>query len=438
MDDWKELEPKKKIFLIVVAIAGIAFITIHHFVNEKSKPAENQDTTVSTPAEGDASGGTTTLPGSQDTSKQHLDVLPKTNRNLGLEDLNTRLDQIEAMVKSSKGSVGDFLSTKPAAADGTVKAPPPVTTAAAPVNSTATVSLDKPLDPGKVDFNEPPTKAPGKNGSAKPGNIGEDTPINNIQPPRPAPAEMKIWKSEDSVSKKKAPEEPGIVIPVNSALDGVMLSGINARQPGSSTGAASGSVSALNVGAPFVTRLKGDAILPNGWKLSQLGDCFLGGSAVAILSTERANAIADTISCIAPNGEIWEAPVKAYALDVDGTLGIAGKVVSKQGAILMQTALAGLASGLGSAFAPTSLPSYNSTASSGSTQGYQLPNSSLIVGSAVGQGVSTAAGQLSKFYLDYAREIFPVVEVVAGTRVTWILKESIELKKTNIKKVATK
>jgi conjugal transfer pilus assembly protein TraB len=300
--------------------------------------------------------------------------------------------------------------------------------------ATATVNLNAPIEPGKVDFNED-SKPPKKNGASD----GHE-PDGGISAPRPAPPEMKVWDSRDKpASLSKAVDVvPSIIIPVNSGLDAVMLSGVNARQPGSSTGAAGASTSALNVGAPFVTRLKGDAILPNGWKLSQLGDCFLGGSAVAILSTERANAIADTLSCISPSGEVWEGPVKAYALDVDGTLGIAGKVVSKQGSLLMQAALAGLASGLGSALAPTGLPSYNGNAVSGQSQGYQLPNASLIAGSAVGQGVNTAAAQLSKFYLEFAREIFPVVEVVAGTRVTWILKESIELKKTYTQKVATK
>ena len=104
----------------------------------------------------------------------------------------------------------------------------------------------------------------------------------------------------------------------------------------------------------------------------------------------------------------------------------------------MQSALAGMASGLGSAFSPSSLPSYNTSAVSGQAQGYQLPNPSLIAGSAVGQGINTAAAQLSKFYLEFAREIFPVVEVVAGTRVTWILKETIELHKTVPAKVAKK
>jgi conjugal transfer pilus assembly protein TraB len=122
---------------------------------------------------------------------------------------------------------------------------------------------------------------------------------------------------------------------------------------------------------------------------------------------------------------------------VDGTLGIAGKVVSKQGALLLQAALTGMASGLGAALAPSAIPAYNSNAVSGSTTGVQYPNPAAVAQTAVGQGINQAASQLSKFYLDYAKETFPVVEVVSGTRVTWVLKETVELKR-QLTKVAHK
>jgi conjugal transfer pilus assembly protein TraB len=102
-------------------------------------------------------------------------------------------------------------------------------------------------------------------------------------------------------------------------------------------------------------------------------------------------------------------------------------VVTKQGSILAKTALAGVASGLGQAFSPSALPSYNQNAQSGDRQGVQYPNPSLIAGSALGGGVNEAGRALSKFYLDYAKEMFPVIEVNAGTRITWILQESVEL-----------
>jgi conjugal transfer pilus assembly protein TraB len=247
-------------------------------------------------------------------------------------------------------------------------------------------------------------------------------------PATPARRELKIWPEEAKASTTRPSSEVTVTIPVNSALEAFMLSGINAR-PSGAISAAIGSVnSATSVGAPFVTRIKGNAILPNGWKVADLGDCFLGGSGTAVLSAERAYVIADKMSCIAADGEVWEGEVQAYGLDIDGTLGLAGKVVSKQGSLLAQAALTGMVSGLSSALSPQAVPAYNSSATGGS-QSYQTPDPRMLAATAVGQGVGSAAAQLSKIYLDYAKELFPVVEVTAGTRVTWVLRASMELKR---------
>jgi conjugal transfer pilus assembly protein TraB len=241
---------------------------------------------------------------------------------------------------------------------------------------------------------------------------------------------MQVWAAVKPVALEVAPL-PKLVIPVNSGFEAVMLTGVYAR-PSGSIGGALGSVQSANtIGAPFVTRVKGSAILPNSWRVADISDCFLGGSAVANLSAERATVIANKLSCVTPSGEVYEASIKAYGVDIDGIQGLAGKVVSKQGAVLGQAFLVGIASGLGSALSPTAIPGYNSGATAGTTQ-YQQPNPAVIAQTAVGQGLQTAASQLSKFYLDFARELFPVVEVVSGTRVTWILLESAELTKIKL------
>ena len=67
-------------------------------------------------------------------------------------------------------------------------------------------------------------------------------------------------------------------------------------------------------------------------------------------------------------------------------------------------------------------------------QSFTVPNPGYLAGTAVGQGINHAATELSQFYLHFAKETFPVVEVTAGTRVTWILKESLVLKKRTAKK----
>lgn len=429
-EEWSDMDPKFRWVLIATVVVGLLVIGFRSMQPDKPPPV---DPTRSSPMVG--ADGTVLDP-------NRVRVLPDTPRNQGIEDLSLQVARLtERLQRAEKthggarfGEEGEAPALPSAVAVAASAAAAASAARSAPPPSSAGVST--PVDLGSTlppDFDAPGARS-GSNGlpgqrsrlGATGGTIVGGTDSNPVEP---APPHMKVWPAETATVASLADTVGGPVVPAYSALESVMLSGINARPSGSIGGAVGSVNSANNVGAPFVTRIKGSAIMPNGWKLDDLGDCFLGGSGIAVLSTERAYVIADKLSCIAPNGEVFESPIKAYGLDVDGTLGIAGKLVSKQGSLLLQAALTGVASGLGAALAPSSLPSYNSNGTSGQTAGVQYPNPAAIAQTAVGQGINQAASQLSKFYLDYAKEVFPVVEVTSGTRVTWVLTESVELKK---------
>lgn len=266
------------------------------------------------------------------------------------------------------------------------------------------------------------------------GNAAPSGDPNGFVPPLPSapPAAVRptlVIDKPAPTTASAADSRPDPTFPIYSGIEAVMLSGVNARPSGSNGGPAGSVTRAIDVGAPFVSRVKGATIMPNSWKSSDLENCFIGGSATAVLSAERAYAISDKISCVFKNGEIYEGDIQAYGLDVDGNLGLAGKVVNKQGSMLMQAALTGMAAGLGSALAPTAVSSYNSNVGSGTTGAYTYPSPSFLLGTSVGTGVNKAATELSQFYLNFAKETFPVIEVTAGTRVTWILKQALTLKR---------
>ena len=363
-------------------------------------------------------------------------ALPDTNRNQGLEDLSLKIDKFA----SQMGSRMDAMETARITQQNTRAA------AAAQAGQGASNGSGSGAGPdrGVVDLDQiiqtptftSDTSAVATGASIKQpgGGLFSGTSAGAASAVERAQARMKVWddppaSTDGDVSElKRDASNDQLVIPVNAAMESVLLSGFNARASGSVAGAVgSASTSANNVGAPFVTRLKGDAILPNGWRIPDLGDCYLGGSAVAVLSAERAYSIANQLSCIKPNGEVYEGPVKAYALDVDGTLGLACKVVSKQGSLLMQAALTGMVSGLGAALSPSGIPTFNSSGTNGSTQSYQYPNLGAVAATSAGAGVQQASSQLSKFYLQYAGEVFPVCEVVSTTRATWVLEETVVL-----------
>ena len=413
-NEWEDMDKKFKITIIAMVILGVIGL---YFMSQKNAQADKAAEEKKVAARAAQEALTT-----QGAGAFKFSTLPSTNRNQGLEDLKLQIDQLRDLISRGAPLPAPRPQGGDSAGTGAAGNLPPI-------------DLDKALPPA-VAFDQP---VPAPLGKSKNGGFDASGHGNSSGPVAvkeiPEAARFKVWPAEKVTASPKNKEARGLVIPVNSALESVMLSGINAKPSGSISGAAGSVNSANDVGAPFVTRLKGDAILPNGWKLSDLGDCFLGGSGVAILSAERVYAISNTISCIATDGEIYEAPIKAFGLDVDGIQGIAGKVVSKQGAILMQAALTGIASGLGSALSPSALPSSNINTLSGSQQGIQTVNPSLVAQTAVGTGINQASAQLSRFYLEFARETFPVIEVTAGTRITWVLKESIEFKRT--KKVAT-
>ena len=402
---WKEMDPKWKVIFGALLVAGPLVIFMQHQKNVKAEVAAEEKRIEKAAIENKKPG-----------EAYSFSSIPTTPRNQGLEDVTLQLEALRQAFEEEKrlrgagqgATSGGRMSDYPPNAPMPIDLNSPISRPTSAANSNTSPALD---------MSALETKLP-----KQPQNKSY---VDTIElPARPS---QKIWPSE-KISEDNKKADPKLVIPINSGIEGVLLTGVNARPSGAVAGAAGASNSAVNVGAPFVTKLKGDAILPNGWKLNDLGDCFLGGSAIAILSAERAFAIADTISCVAANGDILEAPVKAYGVDADGIQGLSGKVVSKQGAILAQAFLTGIISGLGTALTPTAIPSYN-TSATGGTQGFQYPDSSLVARTAVGSGISNASSQISRFYLDFAKETFPVIEILAGTRITWILKESMEFKR---------
>lgn len=428
--EWLDMEPKFRNLIIAVAGLGTAFIGYQHFTRQSPAPSATAALpTQSIPA---AAPGAP-APQQPTFAGQVNGVLPTSPRNQGLEDMAAKIDTIQAQLNALKSGQPTTGGTQM----GNVRVGNLPSSPAAPMAASgapdATNALGKDL-PAAVSFDQPgsrsSTTAAATPDGQTPATASLDQPPLPVVPSRP----VMVADPVEKVAADDANKKPDLVLPMYTGIEAVMLSGINARPSGSGGGAAGSVTSAIDVGAPFVSRVKGVAIMPNSWKAPDLANCFIGGSATAVLSAERAYGIADHISCIFKNGDVYEAPMKAYALDVDGTLGLAGKVVNKQGAMLMQAALTGMAAGLGSALAPTAVPSYNTNVGNGQQQSFTIPNPGYLAGTAVGQGINHAATELSQFYLNFAKETFPVVEVTAGTRVTWILKESLVLKKRTAKK----
>jgi conjugal transfer pilus assembly protein TraB len=168
-------------------------------------------------------------------------------------------------------------------------------------------------------------------------------------------------------------------------------------------------------------RLVDNAILPNHFR-SAIKECFVVGAGYGDVSSERAYIRTESLSCVMRDGTALDIPVKGYVAGEDGKAGMRGRLVSKQGQILANALLAGVASGIGTAFqqGATTL----SVSPLGATSTVD-PDKQLQAG--VGSGVGKALDRLAQYYISLAEKVFPVIEVDAGRTVDVVITTGVSL-----------
>jgi len=210
-----------------------------------------------------------------------------------------------------------------------------------------------------------------------------------------------------------------VFIPAGSILTGVLLNGLDAP-----TGKKS-----KKEPMPVLFRIKKEAILPNRFH-ADVRECFLLASGFGDLSAERAYFRGETFSCVHQDGGVIEVPMNAYATGEDGKNGVRGRVVSKQGALLAQSMMAGFLRGFSDAFGRNQIPVLM-TGGLGSLAGttpFQSAFSSQSMEGGALKGAGYAMERLSHFYMDMAEEIYPVIEVDATRQVNFIVQKGTALK----------
>jgi conjugal transfer pilus assembly protein TraB len=217
-----------------------------------------------------------------------------------------------------------------------------------------------------------------------------------------------------SVSGKSNAPQYMTYIPAGSILDGILITGMDAPVSG---------VSEENP-VPALIRLKADAILPNKYK-HDVKECFVLVGGKGSLSTERVELRTETLSCITKDGGVIEAEIQGYVTGEDGKVGMRGRLVSKQGALLARSLMAGILSGFGKALTPYQVPQV-AVASNGQAQTQTLDLGDAAKTGAF-TGLDSAAKQLSSFYLDMAKQTFPLLEVDAGRRANIVLVRGTNL-----------
>lgn len=174
---------------------------------------------------------------------------------------------------------------------------------------------------------------------------------------------------------------------------------------------------------PVLLRMADLAVLPNGWR-GQVKGCLVVGEGFGDHSAERAYIRTTLLSCITHEGQVLEVPIKGSVFGEDGMNGMMGKLVTKQGAILGNALLSGIAAGIGSGISQASQITSTTTLGPINTS---PTDASGILRQGVGTGVGRALDRLAQYYINLAERTFPVIEVQPGRVVDVVITQGVNV-----------
>ncbi|KAB2318950.1 conjugal transfer protein TraB [Betaproteobacteria bacterium SCN1] len=234
-----------------------------------------------------------------------------------------------------------------------------------------------------------------------------------VRPAEPASASVSVGKPNETREADVNTQTAENYLPAGTFFRVVLLAGLDAPTGGQ----------AQNNPHPVLLRVLDPAQLPNRY-LADMKDCVLTANGYGDISSERAYIRLDRMSCIDQQGGAVDVSVKGYIAGEDGKAGMRGRLVTKQGQALANAFLAGIGSGIGTAFKQNATTTSVSPLGSTSTiaDGKELQ-------AGLAEGVGSAMQQLSKYYIKLAEQIFPVIEVDGGRVADVILTRGISIER---------
>ena len=324
------------------------------------------------------------------------------SRAVEVASLQQEVAQLRAALSAAQAP-----KAPPSEPPGVLAGPSRPTVPAAPVRAA-------PLGRGSVPLEElfgPPVSAPATPGLAATPEPGRQAASRNLQirtvtAPEPKPS--------DAAGTTAGVEAGAVYVPAGAILNGVLLNGLDMP-----TGQG-----ARKDPMPALIRVKHQAILPNRVR-ADVRECFLLVSGFGDLAAERAQLRGETFSCVRSDGGVVEIPMDGYAVGEDGKVGVRGRVVSKQGAMLAKALQAGFLQSFSQLF--NRLPAIPVSTGNGADAQFQSLLTPQAMGAAAAQGAGGAMDRLANYYMDMAEQMFPVIEVDAGRGVEFILNKGTSL-----------
>ena len=225
-----------------------------------------------------------------------------------------------------------------------------------------------------------------------------------------------LFKADPTAAKKSEKKlwlNTGTIIPVKllSGMDAPAKTGSGA---GSGAGAGGGSQQSPY---PVLMVVRDLMKLPNEVRVDAR-DCFLLGEGIGELSSERVQIRGTALSCVKDNGEAVDIDLKGFINGEDGKLGMRGRVVMKEGALLGRALLAGFVSGISRAFMPYQQGFFIANSPG---QAFNLPSGGPLAMAGAAGGMGRAAEILARNYAQMIGNIFPIIEIDAQREVDFVV-----------------
>lgn len=272
-----------------------------------------------------------------------------------------------------------------------------------PAQQLPAAPIDEPAQAGYGGIRNISNQQPQSGGGGGGGPSLESTSESSANSDKKTPA------ADGATKPNTVPAASRMYLPSGSIIRGVMLTGLDAP---TGTGSNKDPV-------PVLVRIQKEAILPNRY-LADVKECFALISGTGDLASERAYLRSETISCIRKDKSVIDTQLKSYVVDTDGKAGLRGRLVSKQGSAVGKAIIASFADGISQAFKGGSdrfdigNPDYQQAAQSGAIS-----------------GASSSLDRISKYYLDLANQMFPILEIDAGREVTLVLVQGLDVATLN-------
>ncbi|WHA05654.1 hypothetical protein N3Z17_07385 (plasmid) [Candidatus Bandiella numerosa] len=216
----------------------------------------------------------------------------------------------------------------------------------------------------------------------------------------------------------------GKYIPAGSHAKAVLISGVDAgigitseADPRHVLMRVTGTVTSAGFG---VDNLKSDVLI----------GCIIQGQAVGDISSEKAYVKPTVMTCAKKPNTVIEIPVKGYIIS-QGKSGIRGKVISREGDLVLKSFLSEAISGLGGGVSQSMRPKYEMT--SGSLVGEKQSLKDILSGG-MASGVGSSSDRLSDYFIKKAEQYQPVISIDEGTIVDIVFQEGFSMEEVKNEK----